>query len=160
VFAAIGQSPDLTLLDEDGLGEKLERTRWNSIVADEGTMYTKVNQVFAGGDGWRGAATAVEAIRDGRFAARSIHQLLGGEDPEVPGNWYLKAPKLPGVEDGFEVPPEPSERVKMPDLHLEERRLNFKEVELGLAEEMARKEAERCFQCGVVCYRGHREKAS
>ena len=36
----------------------------------------------------------------------------------------------------------------------------FDEVELGLTEEMARRETERCLQCGLVCYRGYREKVS
>ena len=159
VFSAIGQSPNLECLDE-GLGADVERTRWNSVLVNECTGRTSVDGIYSGGDAARGAATAVEAIRDGRFAAASIHQQLTGQEPEVPQGFYWKAPKLPGVEDGFAKQPEPSERAKMPDLSVDERRLNFDEVELGLTEEMARKEADRCLQCGVVCYRGHREKAS
>ncbi len=158
VFSAIGQSPDLTCLDKGEVGAKLNRTRWNSIVAAEGTMQTDVNQIFAGGDGWRGAATAVEAIRDGRFAARSINKLLLGEETALPKNWYEKAPKLPGVDAGVEL--EKSERAGMPDLSVDERRHNFEEVELGLSEEMAKKETERCLQCGEVCYRGFRKEAA
>ncbi len=41
----------------------------------------------------------------------------------------------------------PSERQKMPELPIEERKLNFKEVELGFTEEMALKEAARCLSC-------------
>ena len=41
----------------------------------------------------------------------------------------------------------PTERQKMPELTLEERNLNFKEVELGLSEEMALAEAARCLSC-------------
>jgi heterodisulfide reductase subunit A-like polyferredoxin len=41
----------------------------------------------------------------------------------------------------------PSKRQKMPELPLEERKLNFKEVELGLSEEMVLKEAQRCLSC-------------
>jgi formate dehydrogenase (NADP+) beta subunit len=36
---------------------------------------------------------------------------------------------------------------------VDERRLSFQEVELGLPEEMARAEAERCLRCGLLCYR-------
>jgi len=35
----------------------------------------------------------------------------------------------------------------------DERRLSFKEVELGLDEQMAKDESERCLQCGLICYR-------
>jgi heterodisulfide reductase subunit A len=41
----------------------------------------------------------------------------------------------------------PTPRQKMPELPLEERQLNFKEVELGFSEEMAVKEAKRCLSC-------------
>ena len=41
----------------------------------------------------------------------------------------------------------PTARTKMPELGLEDRRLNFKEVELGFTEELARAEAARCLSC-------------
>lgn len=41
----------------------------------------------------------------------------------------------------------PTPRAKMPELALEERRLNFDEVELGFAREMALAEAARCLSC-------------
>jgi len=159
VFGAIGQSPDLSCLDE-GLGARIERTRWDSVLVNECTGETTLEGVFSGGDGARGAATAVEAIRDGRFSARSIHLYLEGKEPEVPSGFYWKAPKLKGAVDGFEKAPDAAERVKMPELSVDERRMNFNEVELGLTEELAKREADRCLQCGIVCYRGHRERAS
>lgn len=41
----------------------------------------------------------------------------------------------------------PAKRAKMPELPLEERKLNFAEVELGYTEELARAEAARCLSC-------------
>ncbi len=41
----------------------------------------------------------------------------------------------------------PTPRQKMPHLSLEERRLNFKEVELGFTEELALRETSRCLSC-------------
>jgi len=41
----------------------------------------------------------------------------------------------------------PTRRQKMPHLSLDERRLNFREVELGFTEEMAIAEARRCLSC-------------
>jgi len=158
VFSAIGQSPNLTCID-DGIGKNIKRTRWNSVLVNEATGETSVDGIFSGGDGARGAATAVESIRDGRFAAKSVHSYLSGEQIITDEGFYHKAPVLRGVEDGFEKPPAPAKRAKMPELTVDDRRLNFTEVELGLTEEMAKAEADRCLQCGVVCYRGHREKA-
>jgi NADPH-dependent glutamate synthase beta subunit-like oxidoreductase len=41
----------------------------------------------------------------------------------------------------------------MPELAVSERRGNFHEVERGLDEEMACREAQRCLRCGLICYR-------
>ncbi|MFH1468267.1 MAG: FAD-dependent oxidoreductase [Pseudomonadota bacterium] len=157
VFAAIGQSPDLTCLDDDARGKRVDRTRWGSVSVQDGTGATSVPGVFSGGDGARGAATAVEAIRDGRFAARSIHLLVTGEEVAVPPTWHARPPKLSGVDAGVEF--SKAERVKMPELDIEQRANNFDEVELGLTEQLAREEAERCLQCGLICYRGFRTRA-
>ena len=121
-------------------------------------MQTEVPTVFAGGDAWRGAATAVEAIRDGRFAARGIHLLLGGESVEMPENWLKTPPTLGGIGPRAQI--EPIERVKIRELPVADRLVGFDEVELGLTEEMAKRESERCLQCGLVCFRGWREDAS
>ena len=46
-----------------------------------------------------------------------------------------------------EFPDIPTKRQKMPHLSIEERRLNFREVELGFTEEQAIAEARRCLSC-------------
>ena len=76
----------------------------------------------------------------------------------LPSNWYAKAPKLPGIDEGVMI--DKSERAEMIELSVDERRMSFNEVELGITEEMAKKESERCLKCGEVCYSGYREKAS
>jgi NADPH-dependent glutamate synthase beta subunit-like oxidoreductase len=43
--------------------------------------------------------------------------------------------------------------VHMPELKVDDRRLSFQEVELGLDEHMAQDESARCLQCGLICYR-------
>jgi len=48
---------------------------------------------------------------------------------------------------------EASDRVHMPELSVDDRSLSFKEVELGLEEQMAKDESARCLQCGLICYR-------
>ncbi len=152
VIAAIGQFPALDFLDQDEAARDLERTRWNSIQTDPQTMACNIPGVFAAGDGVLGAATVVEAIGTGRRAARSIHLYLSGEDFSAPDNWVtdrsqvLTRQDIPGA-----MPAGP--RVKMPELEVSQRALNFDEVELGLEEEAAVAEAQRCLQCGLLCYR-------
>jgi formate dehydrogenase beta subunit len=158
VIAAIGQFPLLDSLDEDEVGKEIGRTRWNSILTDDLAMTTNVPGVFAAGDGVLGAATVVEAIGTGRRAARSIHKFLSDEeDLSAPANEVLDWRKvrtrseIPGAMKG-------GERAKMPDIHVPERAGNFVEVELGLPEEEAVREANRCLQCGLICYRHEGEE--
>ncbi len=152
VIAAIGQFPDLAFLDGDQAGQQVERTKWSTIKADEEVTCTNIPGVFAGGDDVLGAATVVQAIGMGRKAARAIHLYLAGQDPSISPDW-VKSPKQVTSLTKIENAPAPGQRVKMPELHVPERAMNFSEVELGLTEEMARQESQRCLQCGLICYR-------
>jgi glutamate synthase (NADPH) small chain len=76
VIVAIGNKPN-PLIPRTMTG--LETTRWGTIVADEATMATSVEGVFAAGDIVSGAATVISAMGQGRIAAQSIHRYLMGE---------------------------------------------------------------------------------
>ncbi len=148
VINAIGQFPVTSFLKEDGVNI----TRWNTIeVVNELSCETNIEGVFAGGDAVTGASIAVEAIGAGRRAARSIHCCLSGERISIPEKAITKDSLLPDVDELKQVPI--SERVKMPELGVDERRDSFDEVEEGLGEEMASREADRCLSCGLICYR-------
>lgn len=148
VIAAIGQFPVTGFLKD----EEVALTRWNTIeLVNEATGETNLEGVFAGGDAVSGASIAIEAIGAGRRAARSIHQYLSGETVKAPEPAITKDTDLPDVEEligGAE-----SERVKMPELSVDERRESFDEVERGLNEKLATQEAARCLRCGLICYR-------
>jgi formate dehydrogenase beta subunit len=151
VIAAIGQFPETGFLQDDGVAI----SRGNTIeVTNRATGATNLEGVFAGGDAVTGASIAVEAIGAGRRAARSINRFLRGEEVTVPDEAITKDSELLDVEEVVNVPE--SVRVRMPELTVDERRLSFKEVELGLTEEMAQGEAERCLRCGLLCYRRER----
>lgn len=148
VIAAIGQFPVTDFLKDNGVA----LSRWNTIeVVNEKTGATNLEGVFAGGDAVSGASIAVEAIGAGRRAARSINCYLRGEEVSVPDEVITKDSELLDVEELVLVPE--SARVRMPELTVDERRLSFEEVELGLTEEMAKGESERCLRCGLICYR-------
>jgi formate dehydrogenase beta subunit len=148
VIAAIGQFPATAPLKEEGL----PTTRWNTIeVVTDQTGQTAVEGIFAGGDAVTGASIAVEAIGAGRRAARAIHCYLSEGKISPPQRPITRDSSLPDVEELREVPL--SERVRMPELSVDERRENFHEVETGLDEEMAVTEAGRCLRCGLIFYR-------
>jgi len=153
VIAAIGQFPVTSFLEDEGVG----LSRWRTIeVVDELSCETNIPGVFAGGDAVTGASIAVAAIGAGRRAARSIHCYLSGQEVSAPHNAIRADSCLPDVDELKAVPPT-SERVRMSELGVDERRGNFHEVEQGLDEKMACGEAGRCLSCGLICYRRERE---
>lgn len=54
----------------------LDMSKWGTIVADENTMATSKEGVFAGGDIVSGAATVILAMGQGKIAAKAIHEYL------------------------------------------------------------------------------------
>ncbi len=139
VILAIGQASDLSLLE----GTSVEVQR-GLIRAQEGTLETGLQGVFAAGEVVSGPAMVIDAIQMGRRAAISIDKYLGGEGdielallPQEEIDPYL------GREEGFAH----LARIPMPVLSVAERHQGFQEVSLGYDEEMARQEASRCLRC-------------
>jgi len=153
ILAAIGQKTDVNFIDDinaTAQGGQLKLTRWGDVDADKHTLQTGIPSVFAAGDGVTGPATIIEAIAQAKKASLSCHQFLSGE--------ALKPEKRPFLskKDNFkkQVPADYVDsfvhqtREEMPTLD-PDNRLNFKEVELGYANEsVARNEAQRCLECG------------
>ncbi|MDR3644698.1 MAG: NADPH-dependent glutamate synthase [Clostridia bacterium] len=77
VIMAIGTSPN-PLVPKTTPG--LETNRHGCIVADEATMRTSLEGVYAGGDAVSGAATVILAMGAGKTAAASIDELLRGKN--------------------------------------------------------------------------------
>lgn len=149
VIVAIGQRPDLTFLAE----ESALRTEKGWLVADSDTMMTDIKGVFAGGDAVTGAATAVEAIASGRKAAMSIDNYLKGREMVFKKPFSISKGELHELSKEEFAQIEQKPRQMMPKLRASERCTNFQEIEAGYTEDLARREAERCLQCG--CKAGH-----
>lgn len=153
ILAAIGQKTDVNFINDinnHASGGSLGLTRWGDIDANKHTLQTGIPSVFAAGDGVTGPATIIEAIAQAKKASLSCHQFLSGQ-PLVPE----KRPFL-SKKDHFkkQVVADYAEsfvhqmREEMPTLD-PDTRVNFKEVELGYANEsVAKNEAQRCLECG------------
>ena len=142
VIIAVGQQND-----NDGF-EMLAKTGRGTIAAGE-DFATAADGVFACGDAaGRGAGIAIEAIAEANEAAKAV-------DAYLKGGKYEPAPRIVSerevTRDDF-ADREKIERCRMPVRPAEERRRDFKEVNLGLDEESARKEAARCLECGCHDY--------
>jgi formate dehydrogenase major subunit len=145
LVAAIGQTVERGLAEREGL-----RVSGWGIAADERTLATNLPGVFAGGDAVLGADLAVRAVAAGRLAAVSIDQYLRGETPV--GEPALRNIALRPVDDleraAIFRSIETEARTPVRELAVARRRTGFEEIEEGLSEEDARREARRCLSCG------------
>lgn len=155
ILAAIGQKTDVNFLNDinNSSDEKLIVNKWGDIEADKKTLQTSIKNVFAAGDGVTGPATLIEAIAQGRKAAKSCHQFITGLP--VTGEQYEFISKR----DNFEVQKEEDYKVKFAVQEREEmptidpdKRKNFNEVELGYTKKQALEETLRCLECGCSVY--------
>jgi formate dehydrogenase major subunit len=153
IIAAISQVPEVQLFADASNhieGNILPLSRWQTAIVDEATMYSGLSNVFAGGDFRRGAATAIEAIADGRMADVEMEKYL--ETGEISSDLApfdsKKAKSIKEVNPAEYSIFEQAKRLIMPELPIAEAVGSFKEVELGYKEEEAMAEANRCLECG------------
>jgi Pyruvate/2-oxoacid:ferredoxin oxidoreductase delta subunit len=140
VIVCIGQRSDLGFLPGDVPANGL-------IQADRKYGRIGETKVFAAGDVVEGPGMVVQAVGAGRKVAKAIDLLLREGRIEVPEErpdviddlsrlnlrYFKHAPRTRDMER------EPEERVRSQRI----------EVRLGYSEDMAVREADRCFSCGV-----------
>jgi heterodisulfide reductase subunit A len=151
---AIGQGPDFSFLPYDGS----INTLYPIGIQTDQAMMTTMPGVFCAGDVRRGVTFfVVDAIGEGHKVARSIDRFLLGK-PGSGGEQGLQEPqKLPVVElsqEEIQAKLASGEAADWPRtpircIPVDERRHNFREVDLTLSEAEALAEAERCLRCGI-----------
>jgi NADPH-dependent glutamate synthase beta subunit-like oxidoreductase len=140
---AIGQQADLSFLrPEDGVA----LSPGGTIRVDSETLATSAPGIFAGGDVAFGPRNLIEAVANGKRAARSIHAHLSREAAQIES--LLEIEKLPTSRyrmlAGFEI----FDREPPPTLDIG-RRTGIAEVETGYDDREARRQAARCLVCHV-----------
>jgi len=154
LIPAISEQPDLS-----GLGERNEFnvTGWNTLVVDPETLTTNVKGVFAGGDVIRGPSTVIEAMADGKKAARVIDSYIKGERFEFA--YHITRPSI--YVDPVKLKIEEildARREKTAKIPIKNRSKNFKEVDLCLSKRAAINEAKRCLRCDLEVKKEDDEK--
>ncbi len=155
ILGAIGQKTDVDFLENinpNAEGE-FKLNKYGDIDADPKTLQTGAKNIFAAGDAVTGAATLIEAIAQGRLAAKSCHQYLTGQ--AVVG----ECGEFVSKRDNFEEQDKKDYineyytqlREEMPVLPPEMRK-NFNEVELGYSCDQAHNETARCLECGCEAF--------
>jgi NADPH-dependent glutamate synthase beta subunit-like oxidoreductase len=140
---AVGQRADLSFLKpEDGVTLSPSGT----IAVDRETLATSAPGVYAGGDVAFGPRNLIEAIANGKRAARSIHLHLTRETARLES--VIEIEKIPTRDyrmiAGFEI----LDREAPPTLDVG-RRTGIAEVETGFDAAAARAQAARCLVCHV-----------
>jgi NADPH-dependent glutamate synthase beta subunit-like oxidoreductase len=140
---AIGQKPDLSFLaPTDGVA----LTPAGTIKVDPLTLATSAPGVFAGGDVAFGPRNLIEAVANGKRAARSIHEYLS------PGHAHIDAAlsieRIPTPQYRMIAGFEKYDREAPPTLPLG-RRTGIAEVETGYDAGAAWLQAARCLVCHV-----------
>ncbi|HUG43938.1 MAG TPA: FAD-dependent oxidoreductase [Acidobacteriota bacterium] len=145
VLMAVGQSTDLSFLEEGGQDVEQFRPGWPKV--DPESLATTAPGVFVAGDLAHGTRLLIDAVASGKKAARAVYAYLTGHtlraqvlESQLTLDRYYR-------EKGYES----LRRVEIPVLPPENRldspgRL----VEQGYSEEEARREASRCLDCGVT----------
>ncbi len=139
VIVSIGQTGDFSFLrPEDGI-----QTRGGRIVIDPTTLATTAPGIYAGGDAAFGPRIAINAVADGKRAARSIDEHLRGRPrPEFDGTVEIDVhPRYERALDFESIP-----RQKPPTRPIA-RRIGIAEVEECFGETEARREGSRCLRC-------------
>ena len=140
---AIGQRADVSFLAvEDGVA----LTPGGIIRVDRETLATSAPGVYAGGDVAFGPRNLIEAVANGKRAARSIHEYLSPGSARLES--LIEIEQLPTSRyrmiAGFEL----LDRTAPPTLDVG-RRTGIAEVETGYAADEARRQAARCLVCHV-----------
>jgi len=91
-------------------------------------------------------SAAIKAISAGRKGAASLHQLLYGIELYNPDQVIRSQTIIQNVDQIFGVMDIPREIMPL-------NYINDSELEQGFTKKQAKKEAERCLECGLVCYK-------
>jgi len=140
VIPAVSQHFDLPFVEKD----EVKVSRFGTLEVDPRTRMTSLKGVFAGGDAVRGPDVVIQAIADGKEAARRIDAFLGGTGKLNKGE-PIEIPKP--SPDQLEVVEH--ERFAMRFRPSEERTKDFEEVALGFHRLNAIAEAMRCLRCDL-----------
>jgi formate dehydrogenase beta subunit len=145
VVLAIGQTTDLSFL---GDGHGVVTSPQGFVKVDRATLETSRKGVYSGGDVAFGPRIVIEAVADGRRAAKAIDTQITGRGDRPP-RFRLKVFDTFGYSHPFAHGDyESLPRRTLPVVPIE-RRGRHAEVEQVLGEAEAREEGSRCLHCWV-----------
>jgi NADPH-dependent glutamate synthase beta subunit-like oxidoreductase len=157
LLTGAGRFPELIYVHRTKKGEEEEEQTqapilWETLVPYASPFAEQDIGIFRPGEVTSDYKAVVEAIGAGRRAASSIQQFLEGEPVDAPEHMirtYTDVLNVYQLEPVSEMP-----REEMPEISREEQVADPNaELAVGYLEEQAIREAKRCLQCGLICYR-------
>ena len=144
LLVAVGEAPDPSILPQ---GSSIQFGEWGGLLTDAETLMTAQPGVFAAGDVATGPKSVIEGVAQGQRAAWAIDRYLRHlPAANYVAPWRLASRPLPvGVQLDLS-----NEDRAATELAPVDRRNRYAEVSLGLHENAARAEAQRCLRCDVV----------
>ena len=124
-------------------------SRWEGVEPYKQPAYHHEVGLLAQGDVLSDFSAAIRAIGAGRRAAASVHQIMYDIDPVLPDEVIAPSSDLQNVDYVENV--DSGKRQIMP-LRSPKEMNTSPELEKGFTVEMAKEEAARCLQCGLICY--------
>lgn len=148
---ASGRFPELVFVKQETETDESASThlRWEAIEPYKKTPAAGEAGLFAEGDVLTDYSAAIKAIGAGRRGAASIHEIMYGISLYLPENVINPQSVLQDVDYVENVKGIP--RKIMPICGTNDL-IACEELEKGFTEEMAKAEAARCLQCGLICY--------
>jgi NADPH-dependent glutamate synthase beta subunit-like oxidoreductase len=154
VFAA-GRMPELIFIPAPGAPEDetnreaASSTTWEALPPYKQPAYHQEIGLMANGDVLTDYSAAIKAIAAGRRAAVSIHKSMYDIPLDFPD--IVVAPNTP-VQNVHQVSLVSVRQRQIMPLTSESEASKGAELEQGYDADKAQREADRCLQCGLICY--------
>jgi formate dehydrogenase (NADP+) beta subunit len=124
-------------------------TQWEAFLPYKQPAYHKQIGLMAQGDVLTDFNAAIKAIAAGRRAAASIHKSIYAIPLNFKDNVVTPETPLQNVDRVFQVPSRPRQIMPLAGAN---QLSQGRELEKGYTPAMAQAEADRCLQCGLICY--------
>ena len=161
LIIAAGRFPELIFVENKPAGPEAggasdQPLRWEAFAPYKQPAFKDEVGLFAEGDVLADYSAAIKAIGAGRRAAASIQEILYGIEPSLTEYVITPQSRIQDVDHVEKVAA--CQREIMPFCSGRELAA-CGEIERGFTGEMARSEAARCLQCGLICYEHSEDSA-
>ncbi len=151
LFLLSGRFPEL-IFQRPKINGTADHTskRWEGITPCKQPESKDRIGLLAKGDALTDLSAAIRAIAAGRRGAASIHQAMYDFSITLPD--LVLTPCSP-IQDVDQIEHVKSISRQIMPLNNTSNEIATEEFEIGFTQEMAKAEAERCLQCGLICYK-------